>query len=121
VACRRVGAAGFKALTAGTLRAASRLTSGKLHRGAIPWLLVADAAQWATEAGGHHLGLRNPQRRRRAARAIGGATALSLGSMGGPVGMLVAGGVWITGEMAGEVSRKTYAHVEQKRHHRDCC
>ena len=109
--CQRAGAASVKALASGTIRVASRVGAAKMIRGASPWLLVADAAQWATEAGGHHLGLRDPVRRRQAGRAVGSATALGIGSLGGPLGIAVAGGIWVAGELAGEASRRTYERV----------
>ena len=113
--CQRAGAASVKALASGTIRVASRVGAAKMIRGASPWLLVADAAQWATEAGGHHLGLRDPVRRRQAGRAVGSATALGIGSLGGPLGIAVAGGIWVAGELAGEASRRTYERVRTGR------
>lgn len=114
-ACQRAGAASVKAIAAGTIRVAARVGTAKVIRGASPWLLVADAAQWATEAGGHHLGIRDPVQRRHAGRAIGSATALGIGSLGGPLGIAVAGGLWVAGELAGEASRRTYERVRVRR------
>ena len=115
VACQRAGAAGVKAIAAGTIRIASAVAVKKLSRGASPWLLVADAAQWATEAGGHHVGLRDPGKRRRTGRAIGGATALGVGSLGGPLGVAMAGGIWFASELVGEASRRAYEQVRERR------
>lgn len=114
-ACRRAGAAGAKAVAAGAVAALSRYGAKKVTRGASPWLVVADAAQWATEACGHHVGLTDPSRRKQAGMAVGSVAALGIGSMGGPVGLAVAGGVWVAGELAAEASRKTYEQVRAKR------
>jgi hypothetical protein len=78
-------------------------------------MLVADVAHWITEAGGHHIGIRDPQHRKRAARAVGVAAAAGVGACGGPVGMAVAGGIWAAGEFAGEASRATYEKLRQSR------
>ncbi len=114
-ACERLGAAGVKAIAAGTIRAASHAGIRRLVRGASPWMLVADAAQWITEAGGHHVGLRDPQHRKHAGRAVGVTTALGVGACGGPLGVVVAGGMWAAGEFAGEMSRATYERLRQRR------
>ena len=114
-ACERLSAAGFKAAAAGTARVASRFGTRRLIRGANAWLLVAEAAQWATEAGGHHIGLRDPKQRRQAGRAVGGLTALGIGALGGPLGIAVAGSIWVAGEVAGEASCRVYEQVRQKR------
>ncbi|MGB7325539.1 MAG: hypothetical protein WBD31_11765, partial [Rubripirellula sp.] len=84
-------------------------------RGASGWMLLAEAAQWATEAGGHHIGLRDPKQRRNAGRAVGSVTAMSLGAIGGPIGIAVAGGLWVAGELAGEASHQVYKQVRQQR------
>ena len=115
VACERLSAAGVKAIAATTVRAASSIGVKRVIRGASPWMLVADAAQWITEAGGHHVGIRDPQKRKRAGRAVGATTALGVGACAGPAGVLVAGGIWVIGEVAGEVSRVTYDQVRERR------
>lgn len=115
IACERFGSATTKAIAAGTIRVVSRVGTPKLIRGASPWILAADAAQWITEAGGHHVGLRDPQRRKQAGRAVGMATALGVGAVGGPVGMAVSGGLWAVGEVVGEVSRNACGRMRQKR------
>ena len=115
IAYERATAIGVKAVANTALRAASRLGAKRLVRGTAPWMLLADAAQWATEAGGQHVGIRDPKQRRDAGRAIGAATALGVGTLGGPVGVTLAGGAWLAGEFAGEVSRKAYEHVRLRR------
>jgi hypothetical protein len=115
IACQRAGAASFKAVASGAAHVCTKWAAKRLVRGVSPWLLVADAAQWATEAGGHHLGLTNPQTRTKAGRAIGGATALGVGALGGPVGVAFAGGVWVAGELAGEASHHAYRQVRKRR------
>ncbi|MGI9473250.1 MAG: lecithin retinol acyltransferase family protein [Rubripirellula sp.] len=111
VACVRMGSASIKAIAAGSARVASRAGI----RGISPWILVADAAQWTTEVGGHHVGFRDPQRRKQAGRAVGMATALGVGACGGPVGIAVSGGLWAAGEVAGEVTRVTYGRLRERR------
>ncbi len=113
--CERLTSAGFKAVAAGTVRAASRFGARRLVRGANAWMLAAEAAQWATEAGGHHIGLRDPEQRRQAGRAVGGATALGLGALGGPLGIAVAGTIWVAGEVAGEASCRAYERMREQR------
>ena len=82
VVCERISAAGVKAIAAGTVRVASKVASKHLLRTASPWMLASDAAQWITEAGGHHVGLRDPNRRKTAGRAVGMTTALGIGRCG---------------------------------------
>ncbi len=115
VARERFSAAGVKAMAAGGVRLASRLGVKRAVRGATPWMMIADVAQWATEAAGHHVGLTNPDERRKAGRAVGGMTALGIGAVGGPLGIAVAGGIWTIGEVAGEVSRGVYEKVRGER------
>ncbi len=117
-ACERLAAAAIKTTTSSGLRIATRLglrALGGSVRAANPAMLLADAAQWTTEALGHHVGLEDPQRRRHTGRAIGAGTAVCLGAVGGPPGMLLAGGVWATGEFAGEASRRVYRHLRHRR------
>ncbi len=78
-------------------------------------LLVADAAQWVTEAGGHHVGLRDANKRKQAGRAIGITTAIGVGACAGPIGCLVAGSLWAAGELAGEMSLATYRQIRTRR------
>lgn len=115
VARERVSAAGIKALAAGSIRLVSRLGAKQAVRTASPWILAADAVQWATEAVGHHVGLTDPEERKKAGRAAGGMTALGIGAVGGPLGMAVAGGIWTVGEVAGEVSRSLYEKARSQR------
>ncbi|MGI9470777.1 MAG: lecithin retinol acyltransferase family protein, partial [Rubripirellula sp.] len=105
VAVERLGAASVKALVAGAARGATRVGGRGLLRGASPWILAADAAQLATEAGSHLLGVRDATHRRRAGRAVGMATSMGLGALGGPLGVAVAGGLWVAGEVVAEASR----------------
>ncbi|NND97304.1 MAG: lecithin retinol acyltransferase family protein [Pirellulaceae bacterium] len=115
VACERLSAASVKAVAAGTVRVAAKLGAKRVIRGANAWLLVAEAAQWATEAGGHHIGLRDPKQRRHAGRAVGGMTALGIGAIGGPAGIAVAGTIWVVGEVAGEASGGLYRRMRSQR------
>lgn len=115
VANERLSAAGVKALAVVTVRTASRLATKRLTRVASPWMIVADAAQWATEAGGHHVGLVDPNVRRNAGRAVGSLATLGIGAIGGPIGVVVAGGIWAAGELAGEASRVAYDRVRASR------
>lgn len=130
VACERVGSAGVKVAMSGVLRSAGRLGVGRLgvgrlgvrrlgvgaiFRGATPWIVAADAAQWATEALGHHVGLREVKQRRRAGRAVGMATSLGVGMIGGPAACAIAGGLWLAGEMVGEASRLGYDRLQLQR------
>ncbi len=114
-ACERLSAAGVKTLAAGTVRMATRFGTRRLIRGATPMMLIAEAAQWATEAGGHHIGLRDPDQRRKAGRAVGGFAALGIGAMSGPLGIAVAGSIWVAGEIAGEASSQAYERLRSKR------
>lgn len=115
VACERLGAAGVKVAVAGVLRSASRLGVRGVLRGATPWMVAADAAQWVTEAMGHHIGLRDARHRRTAGRAVGMATSLGMGVLGGPVGVAMAGGLWVAGEVVGEVSRSSYDSLRRRK------
>ena len=114
-ACERLSSAGMKAIAIGSASIASKVGTRHLIRGFSPWMLVADAAQWLTEASGHHVGLHDPDRRKKASRAVGMATAVGVGACGGPVGVAVTGGLWAAGEIAGEVSRVTYNRLREKR------
>lgn len=115
VACERLSAVGLKAVAAGTARAASHLGVKRVVRGVTPWMLVADAAQWVTEAGGHHVGLRDPLRRKQAGRAVGITTAIGVGLCAGPAGALVTSSIWVAGEVASEVSRHAYDRFRDQR------
>ncbi|QDT08334.1 lecithin retinol acyltransferase family protein [Stieleria marina] len=115
IACERLAATSVKTMAAGTLRLASRHGAKRLLRGASGWMLVAEAAQWATEAGGHHVGLCDPKLRRNAGRAVGSMTAIGLGAIGGPIGIAVAGTLWVAGEVAGEASNRVYEQFRQQR------
>jgi hypothetical protein len=113
--CERLGSAGMKVAFVGMVRSASRFGAQRMLRGASPWLLAADAAQWATEATGHHFGLRNAQHRRLAGRTLGLATSLTCGAVGGPASLAVAGGLWAAGEAAGKLSRVGYDRFRDRR------
>lgn len=114
VAFERFGAAGVKAVAA-TARLATKAGGRHLLRSASPWMLASDAAQWMTEAGGHHVGLRDPRKRKHAGRAVGLTTALGIGACAGPGGAAVAGGIWVAGEFAGKMSRATYDRLRRSR------
>jgi hypothetical protein len=107
VVVERFGAAGVKAAAAGAIGVIARRSAQRVLKGAAPLLLAADIAQWATEAGGHHVGLRDPRQRKRAGQAVGFGTAVGVGALAGPAGVAVAGGVWVAGEVAAEVSRQS--------------
>ena len=113
VAFERLAAMGVKSMFAGGARMASGVVAKRLTRGMSPLMLLADVAQWGTEIGGHHVGLTNPKQRKQAGRAVGGATALACGALGGPIGILVAGGLWAVGEVASEASHKAYENARQ--------
>lgn len=115
IACERLAAAGVKTIAASAAGVVSRHGAKRLLRGASGWMLLAEAAQWATEAGGHHVGLRDPKQRRNAGRAVGSVTAMGLGAIGGPVGIAVAGGLWVAGELAGEASHRVYQQARGQR------
>ena len=113
VACERLSSAGLKAVAGMVARVAIRSGTRSLLRGVNPSLLLADVAHWATEAGGHHVGLANPTHRRRAGQIVGGVTAIGVGSLAGPVGLGVAGGMWLAGELASQVSRHSYQRLRK--------
>ena len=114
IACERLSAASVKAAARTGVRFATSVGVKRVLR-ATPLMLVADVAQWATEAGGHHLGLTSPVERRKAGRAVGGVTALSVGAVGGPVGVALAGSLWAVGEVAGEIGRGIYDKVRDSK------
>ncbi len=114
-AFERLGAAGTKAVAAGLAKAAGRVGTRGLVRGASPWILAADAAQWATEFGGHWVGAGDEQQRRTAGRFVGVVTSIGVGAMGGPVGAAIAGGLWVAGEVMGEASRAGYEKIRETR------
>ena len=115
VVYERLTSIGVKTVAASGVKLATKLGVKGMTRTATPWLLVSDAAQFATEAAGHHVGLEDPEKRRHVGRALGGATAVGIGAVGGPAGMLVAGGIWMAGEFAGKVSRYAYEKAQQRR------
>ena len=80
IACERIGAAGAKLAAIGSVRASVKVGAKSFVRGVSPWLLISDAAQWITEVGGHHIGLRDPHRREQAGKAVGATTSSSSGS-----------------------------------------
>ena len=43
------------------------------------------------------------------------ATSLGIGAFGGPAGVAVAGGLWVAGEMVGEVSRAGYEQIRSRK------
>jgi hypothetical protein len=87
----------------------------KTSRWVKPWTLAADAVQFGTEAVGHHLGLSDPKVRKNTGRALGGVTAVGIGALGGPVGMAIAGGTWVLGEIGSEVTCRALAYDRQSR------
>ncbi|MEM8666439.1 MAG: lecithin retinol acyltransferase family protein [Planctomycetota bacterium] len=111
VACERLGSVGVKV----TARLAAKCAGRWTLRGATPWMYLSDAAQWLTEAGGHHVGLRDPSQRRRVGQAVGATTAIGLGAASGPVGMAVAGGMWVAGQWGGDVGKSTYSRLRRQR------
>ncbi len=120
VAAERFGSAGVKAMAVGVIQVVARHSSKRILKGAAPLMLAADVAQWMTEAGGHHIGICDPQQRKRAGQAVGFTTAVGVGAIAGPAGIVVAGGVWVVGEMAGQVSRQSFgqwARRQYRQHH----
>lgn len=115
VACERFAAAGAKVAARAAVRVAIRAGVRGIARGGSPYLVLADVAHWATEAGGHHVGLSNPRARDRAGRICGGVTALGIGAFAGPVGVGMAGGMWAAGELASRFGRRTYDGIRRHR------
>ena len=111
VACERISSLGIKA-TAGM---AAKFIGARMIRGVSPGMYLADAAQWLTEAGGHHLGLRDPSQRRKAGRVLGATTAIGAGAASGPVGIAIAGGLWMAGQVSGEVGKVAYTRLRRRR------
>lgn len=101
VAARRSAAATAKLVAAAAARLATRRLPATVLRGVQPQTLVADAVQFAAEAGGHHAGLSNPRQRRIAGRFLGSATAVGIGALAGPMGAAVAATTWVAGECIG--------------------
>ena len=87
--------------------------AGNLDEG-FATLVAADVAQWITEAGGHHVGLRDPRQRKRAGRVVGFTTALGVGAIAGPTGVAFAGGVWAVSELVAEASRQAIDHTTKR-------
>lgn len=114
VACERLGSLSFKTIARPAATAAARFAGRRLVRGG-PWMYLADAAQWITEAGGHHVGLRDPRRRKQAGRAVGATTALSTGALAGPAGVAIAGGLWVAGEFGGAIGKAAYGRIRSRR------
>jgi hypothetical protein len=110
VACERISSLGVKA----TFRIAAKCAGTRVIRGANPWMYMADAAQWLTEAGGHHVGLRDPKRRKRASRAVGATVAIGVGAASGPIGIGIAGGLWAAGQFGGELSKAAYGRLRRQ-------
>ncbi|TWU59689.1 NC domain protein [Crateriforma conspicua] len=81
-----------------------RLT-GRLH----PATLLGDAAQWATEAVGGHLGLRDQRLRRGVGRGLNLATTVGVSVAAGPAAALAAGGMWAVGEVGAMGCRRLMA------------
>lgn len=80
-----------------------------------PSTLTADAVQFGTEVVGHLVGLVNPRLRKQANRALGGMTAMGIGALGGPVGIAVAAGTLMLGEIGGEATVRALAHQQSLR------
>ena len=113
MACERTVAAGLKVAAGWAVKVAVKGGSLRLVRGFSPAIALADVVHWATEAGGHHVGLTDPRDRQRAGRMAGAATAVGLGALAGPVGAGVAGGLWAAGELAGCLGQWGYRrHLE---------
>ena len=105
----RAGSVAVKTTVAVAARMALKST-----RWVKPWTLAADAVQFGTEAIGHHVGLCDPKVRKQTGRALGGLTAVGIGALGGPVGMAIAGGTWLLGEIGSEVTAKAIAYDREK-------
>ncbi len=115
VAWERMTSAGLKTAAGVLARLALRSGARSLARGVSPSLLLADVAHWATEAGGQHVGLADPRHRRQAGRIVGGVTAIGVGSLAGPVGLGLAGGVWAASELASHAGRRAYNRLRKSR------
>lgn len=119
IALERAAAAAAKATMSAAarvgLRSALTLTRSTvmLRRAANPAMLVPDAAQWATEAIGHHVGLRDPKKRRAAGRTVGATTAALVGLPGGPLGVLAATTLWAIGESAAHLAEQATARKQK--------
>ena len=87
----------------------------KSTRVSKPWTLAADAVQFGTEVFGDRVGLGNPTTRKSAGKTLGGLTAVLIGALGGPLGIAVAGGTWVLGEVGGEVTARILAKKQSLR------
>lgn len=121
IAMERAAAAGAKAaieaVTRLSLRSALALTrsAGAVRRTANPMMLVPDAAQWTTEAVGHHFGLHDPRKRRAAGRTVGMTAAALVGLPGGPMGVLAATSLWAIGESAARLAERVTTKQPRRR------
>lgn len=121
IALERAAAATAKAAMGAathlSLRTAVALTRSavKVRRAANPLMFVPDAAQWTTEAVGHHFGLEDPKRRRAAGRTVGVTAAALVGLPGGPLGVLAATALWAVGESAAHLAERVTSKPPRRR------
>lgn len=121
IAMERAAAATTKAAMGAmgrlSLRSAVALSrsAGAVRRAATPMMLVPDAAQWTTEAVGHHFGLHDPRKRRAAGRTVGMTVAALVGLPGGPMGVLATTTLWAIGESAARVAEQLTTKPSRRR------
>ena len=85
----------LKASSKLSTKAASRVTT-------TPWLLAADGAQLMAQATASAFG-RDKNEAKRTGQAVGAGTSAGIGALtGGPVGAVVAVGLWAVGEAVGK-------------------
>jgi hypothetical protein len=99
---RQLFATGSKAVATTVAKGSTKLVAKQVGRVATPWLLVADAAQFATEVAMNKSGA-DPESAKTVGRGVGCASSVVIGAaVGGPIGAGVALGLWFFGEVIGE-------------------
>ena len=100
---RQFVATGSKVIATTVAKGSTKLVAKQVGRVATPWLLVADAAQFATEVAMNKSGA-DPENAKTAGRAVGCAGSVAIGAaVGGPIGAGVGFGLWLFGEAIGEL------------------
>ncbi|MCS7305036.1 MAG: lecithin retinol acyltransferase family protein [Thermoguttaceae bacterium] len=110
-----------RAISAGAKRVAIKVASKLGVRGirdvATPWMLVADLAQLGTETISRSAG-DMPEEAQAAGRLVGLGSSAAIGWMvGGPMGALVGGGLWLLGEVAAAFFSGLFSSPEPQKVH----
>ena len=94
------------------IRRGVKQSAGRWLRGATPWLLVADAAQWGVENAAAGRG-RSPEQARVAGQWTGVGASVGIGALSaGPMGAAVGAGTWLVAELVSQTIGKMASSSE---------